>query len=220
MSQTRTIYYIVLIVAFLIGGFFVVTYATGYTVDIRSRNIKSTGMMVIQTDNADIEVNSQTVGHDDVTLRGLEPGQYQIKISKAGYHDWFKTVELDAGEAEIISDAILFYTDITPKEYPLTDDEFFSKMADTDALTAINGEIHQNGNFVTRLANEIKGVCWYSDRRYIAYSYDKKLKIIQIDGTNEIELLDKDSDKPVVFLNSGRFVIYQHEGKTYKAEIR
>jgi hypothetical protein len=73
---------------------------------------------------------------------------------------------------------------------------------------------------VTRFATDPLGVSWYSDRRYMAFTQDNMLKIIGIDGTNIVDILKKNSDTPVVFVNSGKSVIYENDGKIYRAEIK
>jgi hypothetical protein len=212
-------YYIVSMVVFVIAGFFVITYASGYKIDITNRNISQMGMVVVETD-ANIELNGKYIDNKDTEIRNLAPGEYNVRLYKDGYHDWTRSFELSPGEAEIINDAILFKTEIEPIEYKIESTDFFDKLADKDGLALDGSEIIENGNFVTRLSKAITGLCWYSDRRYIAYTYENHLKIIQIDGTNNIDLLEKKSESPVVFLKSGRFVVYESDEKIFKAEIR
>jgi hypothetical protein len=141
-------------------------------------------------------------------------------VQKDGYFTWHKDLVLDPGEAEIINDVILFKTNPEIEEYKVDQTGFFDKLSDKDQIVVSNNEIYQNSNYVTRFSQEVSGVCWYSDRRYIAYTYDGKLKIIEIDGTNEISLLDKNSTSPVVFLSSGKYVIFEKDSKIYRAKIR
>ncbi|MFH1855562.1 MAG: PEGA domain-containing protein [bacterium] len=214
-------YYIAAIVAFFVAAFYVISYASGYKIDITNRNISQTGMIVVQSDpQAKIYLNDTEQGSGNVTVRNLEKGNYNVVIKRDGYYSWSRSFELKGGEANIINDAILFKTDPEISEFKIEQSDFISSLSDTDSLTVVNNEIFQNSQFVTRLAKEIKGVCWYSDRRYIAYTYKDTLKIISIDGTNEVKLLEKKSDTPVVFINSGRSVIYESDGKVYRATIR
>ncbi len=214
-------YYIVAIFVFFIAAFYVITYASGYKIDITNRNIQQVGMIVIESDQqAKIYLNDIEQGSGNATIRNLEKGNYNVVIKRDGYYNWQRSFELNGGEANIINDAILFKTDPQISEFKIEQSDFISSLSDTDSLTTVNNEIYQNSQFVTRLAKEIKGVCWYSDRRYIAYTYENSLKIISIDGTNEVKLLEKKSDTPVVFINSGRSVIYESDGKVYKATIR
>jgi hypothetical protein len=216
----KTLFYVFSIIIFLIAAFFITAYASGYKFDIRKGNISQTVMLVVETDGYNIDLDGKFIGKDKVTLRDLKPGEYQIRIYKEGYQDWTRKVELSPGQAGIINDAILFKSSPAVSEYSLDDKSFFTKISDRDGLSVQDHEIIQNGNFVTRFAREVKGVSWYPDRRYIAYTYENKLKIIEIDGTNEIILVDKTSDSPAVFINSGRSVIYENDGKVYKADIR
>lgn len=214
-------YYIVAIFVFFIAAFYVITYASGYKIDITNRNISQVGMIVVQSDpEAKIFLNDIEQGSGNATIRNLEKGNYNVVIKRDGYYNWQRSFELKGGEANIINDAILFKTDPEISEFKIEQSDFISSLSDTDSLTVVNNEIFQNSQFVTRLAKEIKGVCWYSDRRYIAYTYKDTLKIISIDGTNEVKLLEKKSDTPVVFINSGRSVIYESDGKVYRATIR
>jgi len=218
-SKTQLVYYVASIAIFIIGAFFIITYASGYKVDITNRNISQMGMLVVETD-AKIDLDGKFIGEGKTQLRNLIPGNYEVRLYKEGYQDWTRSFELSPGEAEIINDAILFKSNIEPSEYKVETNDFFDKLSDKDGLAIDGGEIIQNGSFVTRLSKLVNGLCWYSDRRYIAYTYENHLKIIQIDGTNEITLIEKKSDTPVVFLNSGRSVVYESDGKIYRADIR
>jgi len=220
-GKATTIYYTLAVVFFFVAAFFIITYATGYKVDITNKNISKTGIIVVEAESeANVEIDDKSLSNGKLVLRDLTPKNYSVKISRDGYHEWTRNIELLPGEAEIIDDAILFKSDIKPEEYNYKDAEFLKKMADADGLSVENNEIYQNGNFVTRLTKEVQGVSWYSDRRYISYTYEDKFHIIEIDGTNDIALFDKKSASPAIFINSGRSVIYENEGKIYKADIK
>jgi len=212
--------YIAAVAAFVIAGFFIITYAAGYKVDITNRSLNQTGLISVSSDNADIYIDDILIGNGKITKRNLEPKGYRISVKKEGYFDWSKQVELESGEAEIINYAVLFKQSPVVSEYSVNQSDFLNKFADSDGLQIINNEIYQNDNFVTRYSKDVFGLSWYTDQRYLAFSNDSKLKIIEIDGTNEISLLDKASQTPVVFVNSGRVVIFENDGKLYQAQIR
>ncbi len=214
-------YYLIAIIAFFVSAFFIITYASGYKVDITNRNISQTSMIVIDADQeSTVLLDSIIIGKGKQTIRNLVPKSYSLTVEREGYHTWTKNLELEPGEAEIINYAILFKNSPEIEEYKVDQSDFFTKLADKDGIRVTNNEIYQNDNFVTRFSNDVKGVVWYSDRRYIAYTYDKKLKITEIDGENETTLLDKDSDSPAIFLNSGKYVIYENNSKIYRAKLR
>lgn len=212
--------YLTAIAAFFVSAFFVITYASGYKVDITNRKLNQTGLISVTTDNADVYLGDKLIGNGKITERDLTPGSYNITVKKEGYFDWNKEIELDPGQAEIINYIVLFKQNPEVKEYQVEQADFLTKFTDTDGLQTTNNEIYQNSNFVTRFAKDVFGACWYPDRRYLAFTNDNKLKIIEIDGTNEISLFDKSSQTPVVFVNSGRVVIFENNSKIYQAQIR
>lgn len=215
-------YYISVFIIFVILGFFVITYASGYKIDITNRTLNPTGFISVETRDAEVylngEIQKETSGK--YAFRNLKPGEYEVTVKREGYQDWTKKFQLGPGEAKVLNEVIQFKTSPTIEEYSLEQKDFFEKLADRDSIFAQNGEIYQNGNFVTRFSSQVDGLCWYPDRRYLAFTYEDNLKIIQIDGTNEINLVEKKSKTPVVFINSGRAVIYESDGKIFKAIIR
>jgi hypothetical protein len=219
----RSILYAIIFVLFVGCAATIITYAAGYKIDISQKSILQTGLISVQTktQNSKIYVDENLVGADGVTLRNLEPKDYSIVVKADGFNDWSKKVDLQPGEATIVSDIILFRlnpkvvednSSITPSNLP--------DLSDTQNLYSSSGEIYANGNFVTRLNNNPTGLSWYADRGYIAFSYNGKLMMIQTDGSNLVEITDKTSDSPVIFTSSGKYMIYENDGKIYKAEIR
>lgn len=208
---------------FLIAGVAIVSYAAGYKIDLVSRQIKQTGMIEVQTRSKEssIFINNEFKGNDSVVVRDLLPGEYNILVSREGYHDWTKKVDLKAGRVEILNDVTLFLKEPKTEEFvsEINNDSLF-KLSDTDALATNGSEIIQNNLFVTRLNTEIFGVCWYPNRKYIAFTTQKKLNVIEIDGSNQVEILEKDSDSPVVFVNSGMSMIFKSGDKFYRSVIR
>ena len=222
-DKTIVLNYALLAIIFAAAALVVVLYAAGYQVDLTSREISSTGLIVVQADPSDAEVylNNELKGSGKVVLRGLKADKYDIAVKKDGYHEWSKSINLRPGEAAVLNDAILFKEGIK-KEGSNFEQEFseLEKFSDRDNLAAVGGEIRQNGVLVTRLSTDIFGLCWYTDRRYIAFSGEGKLKIIHTDGSHLVDLLEKDSATAVIFVNGGRSVIYEDGGNIWRAEIR
>lgn len=219
----RFVGYLFLVILFLICGFIVIAYATGYKIDLKTRDITQTAIIDVQTDvrDASIFINDELRDTGRATIRNVEPGIYDVKVLRDGYHSWEKRITVTAGEAAVLNDVVLFKTNpkVTNFTADINRDQLF-KLADTDNLVLQNGEIYQNSTIITRFFSNVSSPSWYPDRRYIAFTNDKKAKIIEIDGTNQVELVDKNSDTPIVFVNSGRMMIYENGGKIYQAEIR
>jgi len=219
----RSIGYLFLIALFSVCATLVIIYASGYQIDLEGRSLKQTALLNVQTDleKSEIYLDGQLVGQGSVVLRNLDPGSYLVEVKYPEFTSWSKKVTLEAGEATSISKIVLF------KEKPAIE-EFNGEisasrlpgLADLEDLTVSSGEIRQNGALVSRFTSDPQGVCWYPDRQHIAFTQDNKLKIISLDGTGLVELLEKKSSSPVLFLNSGRVVVFESDGKVYRAQIR
>jgi len=213
-------HYIMAFILFLVCAFLTVTYAAGYKIDIKQRKVSQTGIISVQDDGGKIYINGKFEGTNEITLRNLAAGEYLVEVKKDGYHPWSKSFELAPGEAKILNDIVQFKENPKVEEYKIETSDFFQKLADTDNLQVNNGEIYQNGNFVTRFEKDVFGASWYPNRKYISFTYEGKLRIMDIDGNNNIEIVNKNSTSPAVFVNSGRTVVYENDGKIYRAEIR
>jgi hypothetical protein len=173
------------------------------------------------TAETDIYINDVFEGTGKVVKRGLQPGRYKIDVKKSGFHSWTREVNIEAGRALSIEDPILFLENPIIEEFSLDGTaQSLAKISETDGLGFVNSEIYQNGVFVTRFNSDVSGLCWYNDRRYLAFTQDGWLKIMGIDGANITSILKKSSAEPVVFVNSGKSVIFEDSGKFYRAQIR
>jgi hypothetical protein len=219
----RIINYILLATLFVCASIIIVVYASGYRIDLINKKVSQTITIDINpvTVGTDIYINDIFEGTGKVVKRGLPPGRYKIDIKKIGYHSWMKEISIAAGRAQKIDDPILFLENPIVEEFPLGGTaESLAKISETDALTSSNGEIYQNDIFVTRFGSEINGLCWYFDKRYLVFTQDGWLKIMNIDGTNITNIFKKNSYGPVVFVNSGKSAIFEDSGKFYRAQIR
>jgi len=219
----RILNYALSAISFVLLAGLIIAYASGYKINLSTRNLSQTAVIDVQPDinDAQVSLNNQVMGNGHQSLRYLSPGHYDLKVSKDGYHDWTKSLDLKRNEAVVLNDIVMFKQSPEQTEFDFNGgQDSISKISDTDNLRTSGGEIYQNDALVTRLSTDIKGLCWYTDRRYLAFTSNGALKIIQIDGTNEVDLFQKNSDGPVVFVNSGRSVIYESNGKIYRSQIR
>lgn len=221
---SKTLQYILLIAFFISCSFVIISYASGYKLDLTKRNFVPTSLVSIITDSQEnqIYLNNESYGKGRVVVRDLKKGDYDLTVKRDGYLDWSRKIILKADEAQTINDVILFK--VNPQSQQFDDSvkkEDVVKLADiTGLIVNSSGEIYNEGNLVTRYSADVKGLCWYEDRRYISFTMDGKLNIIDLEGMNRFELLDKDSDTPVLYIDSGRSVVYEHQGKLMRANIR
>lgn len=212
---------LILILVFIVLALFVIGYASGYGLDIKSRQIYRTGIIEIQPrpDNADVFIDNDKVSTG--RFRGnLLPGRYEIRMEKTGYFAYKKSIDLKKGQAVIINEVQLFAQ--SPIIEKFTENSFkkeLSKVAENDGLMSIKGEVYQNDTFVTRYSSDLSGLSWFPNRRYISFTKDNRLHLLSIEGDYDVDLLEKDSQTPAIFINSGRTVIYENKGELYSAKI-
>lgn len=212
---------LLLVIIFLIMAMFVVGYASGYGLDIESRKVYRTGIIEVQPqpEDADVYINDKLVSNGRYR-ENLLPGNYKLRISKEGYFDYARSIDLKIGQAIIINDSQLFLKNPTIEKF--AESSFkneLSKVAETDGLSSSKGEIYQNDNLVTRYSSDIYGLNWFPNRRYISFTKDGRFHILSIEGDYEVDLFEKDSQSPAIFINSGKTVIYENKGELYSAKI-
>lgn len=219
----RSVLYLLLVILFLVMGFFIVTYAAGYTIDFKNRQVSKTGLinLIVKTPNVQIYLNDKLVGDKTMILRGLSPDRYKIDVEKDNFHNWTQTIELHEQEAITLTGIVLFRQNPQIELYDsVLNPDSLASLADTESIAVSDGEIYQNDNLVTRLTTEISAASWYPDHKHIVFSSNGKLCIIDTNGTNVIELFKKDSKSFVVFASSGKYVIFEDNGQIYRAQIK
>lgn len=208
---------------FAVAAFLVVCYAAGYNINIKTRKISPTALIDVSCDEegAQIYLDEELVGGKNFTQKNLEPKQYNLKITKDGYYDWEKSFDLKPAEAKKFSSIVLFKKEPKIENYNVgLTPALIGKIADTQNLSVSGGEIFSSDGLVTRFMSEVFGPSWYPNTKIIAFTQDNRLKLIETDGTNIVDLLEKQSQTPVIFANSGHSVIYESAGQVYRATIR
>jgi len=212
-----------LAIMFLIAAFLIVCYSAGYNINMKTREISATALIEVNTDEegAQIYLNGELMAEKNFTQKNLEPKHYDLKITKEGYHDWEKSFDLKPGEAKKFYLVVLFKKAPEIENYDVgLNSDLIGKLADTQNLTTSGGEILVSGDLITRFSADLYGLSWYPGDRIIAFTQDGRLKLVELDGTNVIDLLEKQSSSPVIFTNSGHSVIYESASKVYRATIR
>jgi len=224
MSIFTRIIFIITIIALFVGcAFVVIVYAAGYKIDIQNRNISKTALISVDVDPSDSQVflNGNLIGTGSQTIRNVDAGDYVLEVKKPNYRTFTKNIDAQEGQAIIILGAQLFMEQ--PLEQALTKDfnqEDLANLSDNENLTSLNDELRFKGELITRLSQPISGMSWFPNKNYIAFTSAGRLKLIATDGTNLIDILDKDSTSPVIFTKSGKSVIYENQGKILEAKIR
>jgi hypothetical protein len=96
-----------------------ILFAKGYRPDIEKREIRVTGILAIQShpENSSISLNGKPLTTVTDTSLNLDPGQYEVEVSKEGYITWKKTL---AVQPEIVTSITATLFPSVPTLKPIT----------------------------------------------------------------------------------------------------
>lgn len=100
--RQRLYYFIVIIIVFLIAAPLVILYATGWRFNFQTMQIQKVGGLIIKTEphGALVNLNGKSLTKKTpLTANNLRPDEYTILVSKEGYYNWTRKVEIEPGES-------------------------------------------------------------------------------------------------------------------------
>jgi len=155
----------------LITGFFlliatigIINFAKGYRPDLKNNQIKPTGLLLSNSlpEGAQVFINNTLKTATDDTLN-LDPGKYEVKIEKEGYHSWQKNLLITA---ELVTETNARLFPSVPELKPLT----------------LNGvkkpRLSPDG---TRIFYESSGLFWVLEMSTRPFASPKPKKISQVE---------------------------------------
>lgn len=97
----------------------VVLFAKGYRLNLPTQEIKKTGMLSIKSypDGAKIIIDGKLASVTNNAITSLSPGHYKVKITKEGYANWEKEVQVFE---ELVTEVDALLIALTPTLEPLT----------------------------------------------------------------------------------------------------
>lgn len=203
---------------------YLILLANGYKVNYRNLSFQKTGMIYLKSEPDEVQVYLDNKLMDEKTpsrLGSLLPGRYTVKISKDKYYEWQKTFLVAESETVAEGQIALFLQN--PQELTASEEEkqAFSSLVDQwppKGLEIKNqSEVWFNDVYVTRFSQEIKHLSWYTNLKHILVQEDKKIVIMDPDGSNIVKLVDLSADgiSQFITINSGKDLLYQ-DGKEIK----
>ena len=99
------------VVGFLVAGPLLVLYTAGYRYNFSNGQVLRTGVLSITTSprGVDIAIDGEAVGQrTPQVLKQITPGEYEITLSKDGYHTWSGMVDIVSGETSQLQTIQLF----------------------------------------------------------------------------------------------------------------
>jgi len=118
MIKTRLTLISITIIVMIVGGFFSVINARGYSIDLKHFKLTPRGILLVKSDPeaAQIYLNGDLKGATNSSLK-LAPGTYDLEVKKADFMSWYKRITIDK-ETVSEMDVALFRT--APSLTPLT----------------------------------------------------------------------------------------------------
>lgn len=238
MKNTKLIYFLRLPLIFLIiaaVSAYLILIANGYIINLKSKSFLKTGMIYLKVDPKDAQIylnNELNPNKSPAKISGLSSGRYDVKVTKNDYQDWQETLVVEPGLVNIEDCIVLFLND--PVDYPVSDDEkeaferLPNKLLTTDVKIIDSSEIRipdpddsSKEKLVTRLSTPIKNAVYYSDKKHILFQTQNQIHIMDLDGSNNIKLIDLLSEETARFFadDSGEFLYYSSENEIKKAKI-
>lgn len=88
--------YVFLTIAIALGTTLLVRAASGYGFDTKTGEIVENGLVFLDSHpgNAEITLNGAYIGENTSARKVLTAGEYRLKLSKPGYHDWTRNFTL------------------------------------------------------------------------------------------------------------------------------
>lgn len=96
--KTRRLIFYIFLVLFVVLAFIIILYAQGYNFNWQKKSLVVTGAFYFKSHpkEADIYINEEHEGKTNKFIKRLAPKEYFVKISKTGYHDWQKVLEIES----------------------------------------------------------------------------------------------------------------------------
>ncbi len=108
----RRLVYLFFLIIFLVTAPSVILYTQGYRLNIKRGTIQKTGILIVSSlpKRADVYLNNQLVAGDPTPTRieQLLPADYEIKVTKEGYHSWQKKLRVYENTTTFAEDIILW----------------------------------------------------------------------------------------------------------------
>lgn len=150
----------------------------------------------------------------------LFPGNYEIKIAKSGYHSWSKNVTIEPSQA-LVLDHIVLFKEALSQAASLEEAIVLEKTSRPDDLYFRGGEIFSAERIITRRSADVLAVAWHPNKNYVAYQIDSEIRVVELDGSNDLKLVDLETNKPTKFsfTSDGERFLYQDGASTKKLAL-
>lgn len=198
----------------LIAAAIVILEANGYVIDFNRLRIEKAGLLVLTTQTP--AVTALLDGKELNLQRGqltkqYFPDQYQLEVNKAGYQSWKHQVDIKKGHVAVFADITLFPDQLTTiNDHQVTAAELKVPIV-SDQLRLVGTELwHRTKDaeqLVTRLSTPMIAAVLL-DSAHVIYETASEIHVIDIDGSNDQLLLEREfvTPMPLTIAESGRIL--------------
>jgi len=203
------VYWLFLMVSFCLIGFWLVATAQGYRYNVEVGRWQKTGMIIASSNPRDATLDLGRQSYDLANtnrVANLLPGTYRVKISKAGYLPWEKTIQVEPGFVVSLDEVTLFFD----QPIALTNSSDYEALlpfynVPDNRLSVIDGELRRGTSLISRFVDPPTAVRLLSSDRHVVYLRDNQLRLIESDGSHDQLLYQGQALDPallVLFENS------------------
>jgi len=96
LINSRLLITLIIAVFLTIGTLLAIRWAQGYRYNLKNNTLEGNGLLVVNSvpKGASVYIDNELVTATDDTLH-MAPGEYQIRIEKDGYSNWFKNIKIE-----------------------------------------------------------------------------------------------------------------------------
>jgi len=218
-----------LAIVFIVAALLIILSASGYRLQIAQRKVVQTAMVVVKALPRDTQVilDGEVQNSSSSTLwriTNLEAGKHEVAVKKDGYITWGHQTVLEPGQTALYQDVLLFLQKPNIEIVSENDQSgLIARLKQSKPETRIiikNNELYLDDIFVSRFLSTVTNPQLLADEAHISYITNNKFHVIDIDGTNDVELFGIPDNSPYILLNGSSQVLFQ-DGTTLKtATIR
>lgn len=215
-----------LIVSFTLVAVFVLYEANGYRLNRQTWHLEMSGLIALDGLPKQVEIKINGKVKSSVLpykIAKALPGFYNIEVSKPGYSTWAKNIRITAGQAH---EERKIYLYITNPVINLSTGNKTVENIKNDAqkqasdLQIIDNEIWFQQKLVTRFSQAPQSVIMSDDRYHFIFQLNNEIRVIDLDGTNNVKLFDLPTAEKVPFADYSNKIFFANQDKIYEVEVR
>jgi len=213
LRKTKKCLYILFLVAIVLGfSTWLILLSQGYKINWAARKIQETGTIYLKSNpkNVNILLNNKLISKKTpCKISELLPGRYDVEISLPNFQSWKKNFNVESGLVNVDENIILFYQNpkvANPTQQEI--DKFNTNNILSSLLKISENEIWYEDQLVTRVSAKVESAFLYFDSFHIVYQSNNQLRIIGLDGSNDVKIADLNTNKPIKIFSTSKALFF------------